>query len=76
MVAMKIVLYNWIWQNECAFMSWREGVLVNLFSKEDEADPENRRGITLLSTVGKAFCRILNNREGTMLEKMKNIDEG
>ena len=42
----------------------------------DKADPGNYRGITLLSTVGKIFCKILNDRVGTMLEKEEKISEG
>ena len=42
-----------------------------LFKKGDKADPGNCRGITLLSTVGKTFRKILNERMGTMLEKDK-----
>ena len=32
--------------------------------------------MTLLCTVGKTFCKILNDRMGTMLEKKKNKSEG
>ena len=41
-----------------------------------KADPGNYRGITLLSTVGKIFCRILNDGVGKMLEKEEKISEG
>ena len=37
---------------------WREGHIVNLFKKGDKEDPGNYRGITLLSVVGKVFCKI------------------
>ena len=47
----------------------REGVVVNLFKKGDKADPGNYREITLISTVGKTFCKILNDRMGTMSAK-------
>ena len=42
---------------------------MNLLKKGDKADPGNYRGITLLSTVGKTFCQILNDRMGTMMGK-------
>ena len=71
---MMVMLYNWIWKNECAPKRWRE-VVVNI-SKKDKADPGNCRGITLLSAVGKTFCEILNDRMGTMLEKDEKIREG
>ena len=41
---------------------WTEGYIVPLFKKGDANKPENYRGITLLSTFGKLFTRILNNR--------------
>ena len=53
-----------------------KGVVVNLFKKGDKTVPGNYRGITLLSTVGKTFCKILNDRVGTMLEKEEKISEG
>ena len=43
-------------------MKWREGLIVSLFKKGDKEDPGNCRGITLLSVVGKVFCKILKGR--------------
>ena len=48
----------------------------NLFKKGDKAGPGNYRGITLLSTVGQTFCKILNDRVGMMLEKGEEIIQG
>ena len=70
------MLYNWIRENEYTPKRWREGVVVSLFKIGDKADPGNCREITLLSTVGKIFCRIPNDRVGTMLEKEEKISEG
>ena len=53
---------------------WREGFVVNLIKKGDREDFGNYRGITLLSVVGKVFCKILNrlikclNKEGVLHE--------
>ena len=49
------------------YKRWRE--VVNLFNEGEKADPENDGGITLLRAVGKTFCKILNARMGTMVEK-------
>ena len=75
MITMMVVLHDWIWKNEYARKRWREGVVINSFKKGDEADAGNYRGITLLSTVGKTFCKILNDRMGTMLKKDEKISE-
>ena len=47
----------------------RRGVEVDLFKKGEKADWGNCGGITLLGTVSKTFCKILNDRMGTMMEK-------
>ena len=39
-----------------------QGLIVNLFKKDDKEDPGNYRGITLLSVVGKVFCKVVNDR--------------
>ena len=54
-------LFSVIWREETVPKQWREGLIVNLFEKGDREDPGNCRGITLLSVVGKVFCKILNN---------------
>ena len=51
-------LFSAIWCKETVPKQWREGLIVNLCDRED---PGNYRGITLLSVVGKVFCKILNN---------------
>ena len=55
---------------------WREGLIVNLFKKGDKEDPWNYRGITLLSVVGKVFCKVLNDRLVKHLDKGKALREG
>ena len=62
-------LFSVIWQEEIVPRQWREGLIVNIFKKGDREDPANYRGITLLSVVGKVFCKILNNRLVQCLDK-------
>ena len=53
----------------------RRKVAGNLFKTGDKADPGDYQGIMLLSTVDKTFCKILNDRMETMLEKDEEISE-
>lgn len=48
---------------------WSEGFIVPIFKKGDKNEVSNYRGITLLSTVGKLFTRILNNRLNSWAEE-------
>ena len=41
---------------------WAEGHIIPIFKKGDKNEVSNYRGITLLSTIGKLFTRIFNNR--------------
>ena len=50
-------IFRVIWHEDVV---WREGLIVNLFKKGDKEEPGNYRGITLLSVVGKVFCKILD----------------
>ena len=51
-------------------------LLIIIFKKEDRENPGNYRGITLLSVVGKVFCKILKNRFVQCLEKEEALHEG
>ena len=54
----------------------REEGAVNFFKEGDKADPGSCRGITLVSTVGKAFSESLKHRMGTVLESGDKLSEG
>lgn len=43
-------------------VSWCKSVVIPLFKKGDENLPDNYRGISLLSIVGKVFTAVLNKR--------------
>ena len=69
MVCLLEQLFSVVWHKETVPGQWREGLIVNLFKKGDREDPGNYRGITLLSVVGKVFCKVLNNRLVHCLDK-------
>ena len=69
-------LFSVVWHAELVPPQWREGLIVNLFKKWDKEVPGNYRGITLLSVVGKVFCKILNNRLVERLDKGRLLHEG
>ena len=41
---------------------WSHGLIIPIFKKDDPSNPENYRGITLLSAMRKIFTSIMNNR--------------
>ena len=55
-------LFQLIWESEYIPKHWGEGMIVSLFKKGDQEDPNNYRGITLLNVVGKLFNKVLNYR--------------
>lgn len=55
-------LFNVTFKNGYFPDSWSVGYIVPLHKKGNVNDVGNYRGITLLSTIGKLFSRILNNR--------------
>ena len=73
MVKLLDKLYALIWKEECVPIKWREGLIVSLFKKGDKEDPGNYRGITLLSVVGKVFCKILNDSLVQYLDKVVKV---
>ena len=53
------LLHKLVWSEELVPPKWREGLIVKNGDREDSG---NYRGITLLSVVGKVFCKIVNDR--------------
>ena len=53
-------LFQLIWESECISERWGEGMIVSLFKKGDQEDPNNHRGITLFNVVGKLFNKVMN----------------
>jgi hypothetical protein len=55
-------LFNGILTSEFFPNSWSTGVLIPVFKKGDQRDPNNYRGISLASCLAKLFTNIINNR--------------
>ena len=61
-------LFNKLFQTGYFPQKWAEGHIVLIFKKGDVNEVSNYRGITLLSTIGKLFTRVLNNRLNSWAE--------
>ena len=62
-------LFNKIFEIGYFPEKWSEGFIIPIFKKGDTNEVSNYRGITLLSTLGKLFTRILNNRLNAWAEE-------
>ena len=69
-------LFKVVWHEETVPKQCREGLIVILFKKEAKEDPGNYRGITLLSVVGKVFCKVVNSRLVQYLDCGGKLQEG
>ena len=49
-------------------LSWTEGIIIPIHKQGSSTDPNNYRGITLNSCLGKLFCHVLNTRISNDLE--------
>ena len=54
--------YNQIFNDAVFPESWAKGLIVPIHIIGDTTDPNNYRGITLISTFAKMFSLILRNR--------------
>jgi hypothetical protein len=68
-------LFNELFDKGLFPESWCQSAIIPLFKKGDINNPENYRGISLLSTVSKVFTSILNRRLYTWAEEEHKIRE-
>lgn len=57
-----IKLFNNILDNNQIIPDWTVGIITPIFKKGSKTDPNNYRGISLLSCFGKLFMALLHNR--------------
>ena len=73
---MVIMLYNWTWENEYAPKEVERRSSGELIQEKETRLIRNYGGTTLQRTVRKTFCKVSNDRMGTMMEKEEDISEG
>ena len=69
------VLFNKIFDSRSFPHSWAIGLIIPIHKKGDSDDPNNYRGITLLSCFAKLFTSILNARLKTWAEVSGNSSD-
>ncbi len=58
-----VSLFNKIFESGIFLEDWTLGMIIPIFKRKGDAvDPDNYRGITLLSCLGKLFTNVLNAR--------------
>ena len=70
------LLFNKIYDSSCFPSVWCKSIIIPLFKRGNETDPDNYRGISLLSVVSKVFTAILNKRLHSWAEKEGNTSKG
>ena len=57
-----IAIFNYVFHNGVYPQLWSEGIINPIFKMGKMSQPDNYRKITLLSSLGKLFDSVLNNR--------------
>ncbi len=74
MVKTYVKLFNVILKFSVVPECWSKGMIIPIYkNKGDKVDPNNYRGITLLSCLGKMFTTMINARLTKYLEDLKII---
>ena len=68
-------LFNLCLRSHCFPENWSEGCITSIFKSGEQTDPNNYRGITILSCLGKLFTSILNERLFNFLIKHKLLNK-
>ncbi len=53
---------------------WKENLITPIFKRGEKYDPNNYRGITVSSNLGKLFCSIINDRLVQFIQEHKLLD--
>ena len=75
-IELAVKLFNLILQTGIVPLEWCLGLIIPIYKKKGSAgDPNNYRGITLLSCLGKLFTSCINVRLGKYLDAWSIIGE-
>jgi hypothetical protein len=70
MIDVYVKLFNIVFKSGVIPDLWSVGVICPIYkNKGDTANPDNYRGITILSCYGKLFTAVLNNRLKSLFRK-------
>ncbi len=53
---------------------WKENLITPIFKRGEKYDPNNYRGITVSSNLGKLFCSIINDRLVQFIQEHKLLN--
>ena len=71
-----IKLFNFIFDTGIIPDIWSKGIIHPIYkNKGDPKDPDSYRGITLVSSLGKVYTAILNNRINKLAEEIELISK-
>ena len=68
-------LFNFIFDKGVFPSVWNESILVPLHKKGSKADPNNYRGLSVSSNLGKVFNKIINTRLGLFVSENNIISK-
>ena len=76
MLTLFTTFFNLVFNTGIIPYEWSQGMISPIYkNKGDKANPDNYRGITILSCFGKLFTSVLNNRLNNYLENMNLLCE-
>ena len=70
-----LYIFNALFNNSYFPEAWSIGLIIPIFKKGNPDSPENYRGITLLSCVGKLFTSLINTRLNVWAESNNKFDK-
>ena len=65
-------IFNLIFSTGLFPDTWSQGLIIPIHKKGDKMNPDNYRGITLLSCFGKRFTSIINDRITNLLKMRRS----